>query len=211
VNGCVYHGNVTYRCNCANVSLTKHVTSQLIVTRNEKLDRTKQDILDACRNSARFLSPLGHIRDVTPRSSSSNRRSLLMPNCYTKSLFWCRILRMQWTIKSGKTSICYRDIFVTIVVWQLVVRCVDTDVLKHPAHTRRVKICIRPPSWRSNSTVLLRDAYMTLLVGMLSVTRPPLGAVCLLVAGISCSCRLTDKIDAWLLYRWRKSHLTLDI
>jgi hypothetical protein len=50
VNGCKCHGNVSYRCNGANVSLAKYVTSHLIVAGNEKLDWTRLDILDACRN-----------------------------------------------------------------------------------------------------------------------------------------------------------------
>jgi hypothetical protein len=42
VNGCKYHGNVSYRCNGANVSLAKYVTSHLIVAGNKKtgLDST---------------------------------------------------------------------------------------------------------------------------------------------------------------------------
>jgi hypothetical protein len=78
VNGFKYHGNVSYWCYRANGSLAKYVTSQMIVAGNEKLDWTRLDILDACRNSARVLSPLDQIRGVPRRSSSSDTQSFLM-------------------------------------------------------------------------------------------------------------------------------------
>lgn len=59
VNGYKYDRNVNYQCNRASVSLTKYVMSHLIVTRSEKLDWKRLDVLDVCRNSACFLSLLG--------------------------------------------------------------------------------------------------------------------------------------------------------
>jgi len=86
VNVCKYHWNVSYRCNRANVSLAKYVASRLIVAVNEKLDWTRLDILNACRNSARFLPPLGQIRGVPRRSSSSDTQSFLMSKSLQEAL-----------------------------------------------------------------------------------------------------------------------------